>query len=60
MPSRPLPSGINLLADKRSVHLSSSSQEVLWDANRELVAVNPRLTNWSSNRASNNAILTPS
>ena len=51
---------VDRLADKRSMHLSSSSQEVLWDANRELVAVNPRLTNWSSNRASNNAILTPS
>ena len=51
---------VDPLADKRSMYLSSSSQEVLWDANRELVAVNPKLTNWSSNRASNNAILTPS
>ena len=32
----------------------------LWDANRELVAVNPRVTDQSSNRVSNNATLTPS
>ena len=39
---------------------TQTNQEVLWDANRELVAVNPRLTNRSCNRATNNVILTPS
>ena len=33
---------------------------LLWDANRGLNAINPRLANLSSNRASNNAILTAS
>ena len=36
------------------------TKSLLWDANCELNALNPRLANLSSNRASNNAILTTS
>ena len=36
------------------------TNSLLWDANRGLNALNPRLANLFSNRASNNAILTAS
>ena len=40
--------------------MTTTNKNVLWDTNRGLAAFNPRLTNWPTNLALNNAFLTPS